>query len=167
MSTLFDTGIDKGADLDGPYRYTLWRRWGGYGHGVNWIMLNPSKADHEVDDPTIKRCIGFTRAWGYNGFVVTNLFAWRDSDPAGLLTAPDPIGPRNDEVILSQAKGASLVICAWGCHGSLNGRSKAVLRMLREAQIDLHCLALTAAADPGHPLYLPRTAVPQKLEVTT
>jgi hypothetical protein len=124
-------------------------------------MLNPSTADHTEDDPTIRRCIGFTRAWGFNGLVVTNLFAWRSTDPGGLKTSPDPIGPRNDDAILGQAKAAALVVCAWGCHGSLLGRSQAVLHLLRDARIDLHCLALTTAADPGHPLYLPASVIPQ------
>lgn len=136
------------------YRYSLVRRWAPQLGDVNFIMLNPSTADAESDDPTIRRCLGYARRWRYGGIVVTNLFAWRATDPAELARAPDPIGPHNDRLLEDAARSARLVVCAWGNHGRLNDRARAVVRLLSFLQpVPLHCLAITGAGQPAHPLY--------------
>jgi hypothetical protein len=162
QQSLFFAGIDSGADISpcGIYRYSLWR---GACHAsgmVNWLMLNPSVADAIKNDPTAHRCIAYTKDWGYGDLVVTNLFALRSTDPDALRNHPDPIGPDNDRYILEYAKKASVVICAWGAHGSLGGRSSAVRRMLADAGITPMCLAMTKGGEPGHPLYLKGNLVP-------
>ncbi len=81
------------------YRYRLDRAWERDDHGlgtVTWVMLNPSTADADVDDPTIRRCIGFSKAWGYNALTVVNLFAWRATSPRDLCAVEDPVGPDNE-----------------------------------------------------------------------
>ena len=121
---------------------------------VNFLMLNPSTADAFQLDPTNRRCVGFAQAWGYGSIVTTNIFAFRSTNPAGLRTAKDPVGPDNDETILTAAKNADLVIAAWGTHGELQGRGEVVRAMLCEAGVELHALKLTKAGHPGHPLYV-------------
>lgn len=81
---------------------------------VNFVMLNPSTADATVDDPTIRRCIGYARAWDYGHLVVTNLFALRATDPRALKSEDDPIGPDNGEYIAAWAGRADLVVVAGG-----------------------------------------------------
>lgn len=147
----------------GRYRYTLTRRVGQAGGVVNFVMLNPSTADAEDDDATIRRCIGFARSWGYGDMVVTNLFAWRSTDPKGLLSAIDPIGPENDYHLANEARLADLIVCAWGTPGKLKGRAAVVLDML--GRIDMpHCLARTKQGQPGHPLYLAGDLKPVPME---
>ena len=100
----------------GTYRWWLRRRFtrGGSEKAVCFLMLNPSTADAERDDPTIRRCMGFARAWGYSVLEVRNLFAWRATHPRELLTATDPTGgPRGDRELRAVAK-ADLVVAAWG-----------------------------------------------------
>lgn len=138
---------------DGRYRYDLGRRWD-EGPRVLWIMLNPSIADADIDDPTIRRCLGFTRAWGYGGLVVVNLFAMRATDPRELYTADDPVGPENDEYLRRHAAGAGLVVAAWGSHGWLHGRDADVRKILDELNVTARCLGHTNAGAPRHPLYL-------------
>ena len=92
--------------------------------------------------------------------VTTNIFAFRSTDPAGLRTAEDAVGPGNDAAIVEAAMGADLVIAAWGTHGELQGRSDVVRGMLREAGISLHVLRLTKAGHPGHPLYVAGDTLP-------
>jgi hypothetical protein len=140
------------AFIDGPYRYTLWRLWDDRPHVV-FIMLNPSTADAQADDPTIRRCMGFARLWGYGGICVVNLFAYRSTDPRALATVLDPVGPRNDEQIDSTIGGADLIVAAWGAHGTIGARS-AVVRALVEKHRPLHHLGLTKNGSPRHPLYL-------------
>lgn len=144
---------------DGIYRYELRRIWGDPTRLVGWIMLNPSTADADLDDPTIRRCVGFAREWGYGGIVVRNLFALRATDPAALKVHPDPVGPENDEWLLAAGQDA-LTICAWGAHGSLRGRGTGVRDLLTAGGAQLHHLGLTKDGSPRHPLYLPRTATP-------
>ena len=145
---------------DRRYRYTLTRVWDTEAPVVNFLMLNPSTADAFVLDPTNRRCVGFASAWGFGSMVTTNLFALRSTDPKGLRTVGDPIGPDNDEAILAAAGAADLVLVAWGNHGTHLDRGERVCELLRVAGIDLHHLRRTRAGHPAHPLYLPGDLVP-------
>lgn len=138
------------------YRYALWRRWATGDDYVLLVALNPSTADHRRDDPTIRRCIGFARDWGYSGLCVANLFAFRATYPRDLFSAEDPVGPRNDQWLRRLSSGASLVVAGWGNHGLHQGRAARVRALLPE----LHCLRLNSGGEPAHPLYLPKHLVP-------
>ena len=140
------------------YRYLLWRRWGA-GPACNFVMLNPSTADEVENDPTVERCERRAREWRYAGLYVTNIFAWRSTDPAYLKAALDPVGPENDTVLIDTAKASKLVICAWGSHGKLVGRSKIVRAIL--SGIPLQALRISPkTGEPWHPLYLPYSLKP-------
>lgn len=127
-----------------------------------FVMLNPSTANHEDDDPTIRRCKGFAERWNFGCLTVVNLFALRSTDPKKLYKYPDPVGPDNDKLIIESAKAAGHIVCAWGTHGALHGRGRKVLRMLEEFK-PVH-LGLTKAGHPKHPLYLKSTTAPQVFE---
>jgi hypothetical protein len=149
----------KGAVLSacGTYRYRLWRRWDPYKARLAWIMLNPSTADAEHDDPTIRRCIGFAKAWGYGGITVLNVWAFRSTDPDKLPGNDDERrGPENDAHLVDVILGSPGVICAWGAH---KGATEAFRRFVqRNPVIDLtalSCLGTTALGHPKHPLYVP------------
>lgn len=164
--SLFESGIDTGAIISGcgTYRYKLWRTWDSGAPTCNFLMLNPSTADHRIDDPTIRRCVGYARSWGHGGIVVTNLFSLRSTDPTALKSAPDPIGPENDGHVVEAASKSALVVAAWGAHGSYRGRSRAVVALLSCRGIAMHCLTRTAAGEPGHPLFLKGDLVPMPME---
>lgn len=156
---LFASRVDRAAwlsdDVEQAYRYMLSRTWGEGRRFVNFVMLNPSTADAEVDDPTIVRCMRRAAGWGFDGLTVTNLFAFRSTDPAGLKKTTDPIGPLNDDVLIAVARDAACVVCGWGAHGGLHDRARAVRKLLESADIPLHHLGLTKGGHPGHPLFLP------------
>lgn len=116
-------GIRRQAVFDpaGRYRYSLRRRWDAAGARVAFVLLNPSTADGRRDDPTIRRCIGFAREWGFGGLEVVNLFACRSTHPGGLRSAQDPVGPENDRFLAAAWDRADRVIVAWGNHGALLG----------------------------------------------
>lgn len=137
----------------GTYRYELARRWS-HGPAVAWIMLNPSTADASVDDPTIRRCIQFSRGWGMGGLVVVNLFALRSTDPAALKTAAWPVGPENDDAIHDAIVRSRAVVAAWGVHGDLRGRADEVREMVAVLGRPLSCLGTTKDGHPRHPLYV-------------
>lgn len=141
---------------DGRYRYRLWRRWDRSRPAIAFCMLNPSTADARRDDPTIRRCIGFARRWGYGGVEVVNIFALRATDPRVLRSARDPIGPRNDAFMLRAAERSPVVI-AWGVHGTLRGRGATALRLFGP-RTRLLVLGRTRSGAPRHPLYLRRDA---------
>lgn len=151
--------MERSATLSAcrTYRYALWRRWG-RGDYAMFIGLNPSTADETNDDPTIRRCIGFARAWGYDALCMANLFAFRATQPADMKKAADPVGPENDQALLYLAAGAGIVVAAWGAHGTFKGRDQSVRRLLP----GLHYLRLTKDGHPGHPLYLPADLKPQR-----
>jgi hypothetical protein len=136
------------------YRYTLTRTWDSTGPTVVFVGLNPSTADAKIDDPTVRRCIGFARSWGFGKLILTNLFAFRSTDPNVLEHVADPIGPKNDQWIASTSEVADLTVVAWGIHGGLQHRDQVVLELLREP----HCLGTTKSGAPRHPLYLPANA---------
>jgi hypothetical protein len=137
------------------YRYTLLREWDLRLRRLLWIMLNPSKATAEIDDPTVAKCQRYARAWGFGSIVVTNLFGWRSTDPKALYSVEDPIGPENDAAIFREVRAASKVICAWGKHGALRDRGAEVLASLRAYGVTPYCLSRNNDGSPGHPLYLP------------
>lgn len=155
MASLFDTETPTGSAVIsecGTYRYRLERSWDtGKPCGV-FVMLNPSVANADLDDPTIRRCVGFARAWGWGRLVVVNLFAYRATDPKELKAAVDPVGPENDRHI-REAVADRPVVCAWGGGGGFVGRDRAVLRLLREAGVEPMCLRLSGGGHPWHPLY--------------
>ena len=131
------------------YRYVLSRRWGD-GPSAMFIGLNPSTADETADDPTIRRCVAYAKAWGYGALCMTNLFAYRATQPTDMLAQDDPIGPENDAHLRRLATDAGVVVAAWGTHGAHLGRDAQVRTLLP----NLHYLRLTKDGHPGHPLYL-------------
>jgi hypothetical protein len=138
------------------YRYALWRQWGDSPDYAAVVGLNPSSADATADDPTIRRCIAFARDWGYGGLCMINLFAFRATRPAALLSAADPVGPENDQWLRFCCATAGVIVAAWGRRGSLLGRDQAVRRLLPPLQV----LRLGKTASPTHPLYLPGSLRP-------
>ena len=145
----------------GAYRYSLSRTWDDDGPRVNFVMLNPSKADEIRNDPTVERCEQRARRLGFGAFEVTNIFAWRDTDPHAMRRATKPVGPENDAMLLTAATRADQVIAAWGVHGAHKDRGAAVARLLDTAGRPLHHLGLTKDGHPRHPLYLPYARQPQ------
>jgi hypothetical protein len=157
---LFETHA-KSALLsrDRVYRYTLWRRWSEGDRYVQFICLNPSTADESVDDPTVRKCVKFARSWGYDALCITNLFAYRATDPRQMKSVADPVGLGNNRRLLQIADDASLIVAAWGRDGVHLHRSAAVRRLLRS--FDLHYLRITLG-EPWHPLYLPDNTKPSR-----
>ncbi len=136
------------------YRYALTREWDSRGKRVLFIMLNPSKATELQNDPTVERCERRARALGFGAFRVTNIFAWRETDPRKMRQAVDPTGPENDAVILDGVDWADVIVAAWGTHGAHLGRGPAVTAVLRSSKRQLHTLGLTKDGHPRHPLYI-------------
>lgn len=189
---LFDSPgyVCTGARIsaDGKYRYRLWREWraatdvghdpkhwrwlgGNDGAGrplgeplaVLFVMLNPSTADGETDDPTIRRCVSFCRAWRYERLEVVNLFAYRATKPADLrafkASGGDLIGWENSTIIGDACRDAGLVVCAWGAHGDLGDNNDHV-ETVRGWMCDKkhYALGFTKSGQPRHPLYVRRLA---------
>lgn len=146
------------------YRYTL-RRSNLQGmfepglHAVAFLLLNPSTATETEDDPTIRRCIGFARAWGFGELVILNVYALRSTDPAGLWTVDDPVGPENDAAIAEVAGQVERVVCGWGKHPRPK-RIERVAELL--AGRDTYALAVNKDGSPKHPLYIARDTDPSR-----
>lgn len=136
------------------YRYALTRVWDETAPRLNFVMLNPSTADERRNDPTVERCERRARTLGYGAFRVTNIFAWRATDPRDLRAAPAPIGPGNDAALRSGAAWADAVIAAWGAHGAHLCRGAEAAALLRAEGAALLHLGLTMAGHPRHPLYV-------------
>lgn len=132
----------------GRYRYELTRTWGDSHRRVCWIMLNPSTADASTDDHTIRKCIGFSKRWGFGGLDVVNLFALRSTDPKELLSATDPIGPDNDTYIMNAVSRCQKTVAAWGAWGVLGGRGHAVSALVPGS---IFALGFTRDMHPRHP----------------
>ncbi|PJE35108.1 hypothetical protein CVM52_18860 [Pseudooceanicola lipolyticus] len=136
------------------YRYSLTRVWDAGGGTVMFVMLNPSKATEVQNDPTVERCERRARALGYGGIRVTNIFAWRETDPKQLRAAAAPVGPDNDAALRDGAAWADRIIAGWGTHGEHMGRGAQVEALLRDTGKPLYHLGLSRAGHPRHPLYI-------------
>ncbi len=179
--------VSSGAILsnDERYRYRLWREWRNHPKPAKWrwwkddagrpvldgagkqlgepesvlfVMLNPSTADGQTDDPTIRKCVGFAQRWGYDRIDVVNLFAYRATDPRALLRLPeadDPFGPRNQEIVKSAAFECGLIVYAWGTHGGHLGQNE-TMRGWIEGSTNKTPRTLGFSKDgyPRHPLML-------------
>lgn len=191
--------LQAGANISpcGKYRYRLWREWRLHPLPAQWdmwteddgspvvdgagkqigapktclfVMLNPSTADGDMDDPTIRRCVGFAKAWGYDRMEVVNLFAYRATKPVQLLAlnhGDDPVGPLNiDAIRTAMAQQVNRIVCAWGANGSHLGQDETVLGWIEDyadfldERPEIVALGLTAEGHPRHPLYLPADAEP-------
>jgi len=153
------SAVTRTAEISpcGKYRYTLLR----WFHPTPWkpcaifVMLNPSTADHRNDDPTIRRCMGFARAWGLGGVKVINLYAYRATKPSELWTADDPVGPENDAWLETEVYTGTVgapVVAAWG----VNAKPERVAQVMALRGFDnLQCLGVTKGGHPRHPLYVP------------
>lgn len=143
------------------YRYALTRTWDETGKRALFVMLNPSTATEVQNDPTVERCERRARTLGFGSFRVTNIFAWRDTDPRNMRAAAEPIGPHNDATLLDSAAWADQIITAWGAHGEHLDRGRTVEKLLRDTQLPLFHLGLTKAGHPKHPLYIAYTEQPR------
>lgn len=151
---------DAIIDPTGMYRYSLWRIWDHNLPKVAFVMLNPSTADHKEDDPTIRRCIGFAKAWGFGSLEVVNLFAYRATNPDELKKCDDPIGTDNDMHIRRAALQTDRIVLAWGTKGGLHGRDRKVKELLSSFTW-VYCLDLSKDGYPKHPLYIKADCEPK------
>jgi hypothetical protein len=160
--------VNKSAIISecGKYRYDLRRSWGdGDGIDVCFVMLNPSTADDEVDDPTIRRCMGFARDMGATSLTVRNLFAYRATDPKELAR----IGPRqatgSDNDRWLRGIDSPIIVAAWGAWVPY-GRDRTVMREIFRGR-PVVALGVTKSGQPRHPLYLPASARPSPYGTST
>lgn len=135
------------------YRYLLWRDAAPDVPMLAIAMLNPSKADHRANDPTIARCHARARAVGAS-LLVWNLFALCETDPARLKRRRAPVGPHNDDAIALALDLAGSTVAGWGVHGAHRGRGSDIAAMARSRGGALECYGTTIAGHPRHPLYL-------------
>lgn len=157
----------------GRYRYNLTRTWapGAAGGGtVLWVMLNPSVADAAIDDPTIRKCVGFAKRWDAGAIAVVNLFAFRATDPVELelwsMRGMDVVGPENGAAI-DQAMGrADRVVFAWGSHRSVGKRGRDLFDRARALGIEPLCIGTTKSGEPRHPLMVSYAVAPTPWSAT-
>ena len=148
-------------DATGQYRYSLCREWNQSAPRIGFVMLNPNRADAILDDPTIRRCVGFARSWDYGSLEVVNLFAYRSPSPKVLKQVADPVGEDNDRALQAFSQRVDRIILAWGNWGTIRGRDRVVLELLNSAP--LYCLGTTKQGQPCHPLYLKANLRPVRL----
>lgn len=137
------------------YRYTLRRKFfEDKPKMINFIMLNPSTATEQFNDPTVARCETMAIQRGFGSMVVTNIFAYRATDPLNMRAMKDgAVGVENDKHIVEIAKEADFVVCAWGNHGNFLERGKRVRELLLRENINMHCIKISGQGQPVHPLY--------------
>lgn len=170
---LFEPSGGASISECGRYRWSLWRRWASSGPVACWVLLNPSTADAELDDPTLRRCMAFSKAAGAAALELVNLFAYRATSPLELVRAAreqlDVVGLENDQAIAAAAARAELVIVGWGIVPTglrkiglpdrVRYRHREVLELLawKAAAYGkrVSCLGHTTGGWPRHPLYVP------------
>ena len=143
------------------YRYQLREIWDASKPLVLWLLMNPSVACTDHSDPTLRKTGTFARAWGYGGQLVGNVHAYRATDKSRLLEVADPVGPKNDRMILKMAAEAKTVVLAYGRPPkALRARGAEVVTLLRLHPGLCH-LRLAQDGTPVHPLYLPSALRPK------
>lgn len=162
--------MNKGATLSDclTYRWTLTRDWA-EGERICWVMLNPSDADHEIDDPTILRCIHFTRSWGYAGFTVVNLYPFRSPNPPRckawatdeeIAEAVQAVLLQNARIVGEHAQSAGVVVAAWGNNPWDDALLTATVEAILKERREIYCLGTTKHGAPKHPMARGQHRVP-------
>lgn len=164
------------------YRYLLWRTWDEHKRVLIFVMLNPSTADGRIDDPTIRKCIGFAKRNGYGGIEVVNLFAYRATYPADLAAAwrhntCKAVGLDNDQYLIDRIGKSGKDVClAWGGHGErYPERVAQVMKIVLRYRTGDHttrdcapqCLGRTSSGQPRHPLMLAYTTKLEAFDTST
>lgn len=149
------------------YRYTLERTWGPKPtRYCMFLMLNPSTADEEKNDPTITRCIDYADRWGYDGLYVGNLYAIRATQPTHMWYAQrggeDIIGPENNMWLRKMARRSEMIIAAWGTPAEPDRVEEIKILLNLTKSTPLHYLKLCNNGMPSHPLYLKKDLAPQR-----
>lgn len=159
QNSLFPAEAERSAEFSPcrTYRYTLRRRWREGNDFVQFIGLNPSKADETTDDNTIRVCTSFAKKWRYDGLIMTNLFAYRATDPRVMKRAENPVGSENDKYLLKVAEKARIIVAVWSIHGKHLGRDESVKKLFPNR---LLCIGRSKEGHPWHPLYKPGNLVP-------
>ena len=155
-ASLFEESSAK-ISGDGLYRYNLIRQWDLDLPRVLFVMLNPSTADGQSDDPTVRRCIGFARTWGFGSIEIVNLFAWRATNPRELAKVEDPVGFLNESSLRIARERSSLVIAAWGADPMVRVGE----RLAIDVFWNMSCLGRTKGGSPRHPLYVAGAQAPE------
>lgn len=140
------------ADIRGEYRYSLTRVWDPTVPNITFVLLNPSTADADQLDPTLRRCVTFAKREGFGGMVIRNLYAFRTKHPEVMLAADDPVGPDNDRIL---ASATGTVVAGWGANAAPARVAEALALLPR-----LHVLGTTKDGHPRHPLYVRADAPP-------
>ena len=140
------------------YRYSLTRAWKLSQKPALFIGLNPSTADENNDDPTIRRCMHYAYEWGFGGLIMLNLFAFRATLPSDLRKSKFPVGQENNQFIVDSQHEAGIVLVAWGNNGNLLNRDQAVLQLISNPM----CLNINNSGQPAHPLYQRKDISPKK-----
>lgn len=159
--------VEKGAILDAEnHRYVLTRIWDQTSPLLCYVMLNPSTADHERNDPTILTCIKFARLWGYGGILVVNLYSFRTSHPRDLyaLDYTQAVGAFNDRYIIEGVEKSDRTIVAWGNHGCWRDRDQEVLEIIR-ARTEPMCFGVTLSGMPLHPMARGKHRIPDDVQL--
>lgn len=140
------------------------------GGRCTFLMLNPSTADQNVNDPTVRRVVQYAKDWGFSDVTVLNLFAYRSTDPDKLLDMglANSIGPKNDRYIEDVVAKSSRIVVAWGRtfqqEEVFRARVRAVVRML--AHKTVLTLGLNDDGSPKHPLYVEKSVVPRPFDAS-
>ena len=140
------------------YRYSLTRDWNLSQKPALFIGLNPSTADENNDDPTIRRCMHYAYEWGFGGLIMLNLFAFRATLPSDLRKSKFPVGQENNQFIVDSQNEAGIVLVAWGNNGNLLNRDQAVMQLISNPM----CLNINNSGQPAHPLYQRKDISPKK-----
>lgn len=143
----------------GKYRYRLERKISDEGDTVMFIGVNPSTADANTDDATVRKWRGFATRWGMQRFIVGNLFAYRATDVNELKTCVDPVGELNEAHLALMMQEVDLVVPCWGSRNKLphqlEWRIHRVRTLMERLGVPVRVFGLTSSGDPKHPLMLP------------
>lgn len=147
--------------LDGDHRYVLRREWDVTGPIAVFVGLNPSTAEADVDDPTVRRCQRFASDWHHGSMVMLNIFAYRATSPDALREEGLDLVGDNEAYLAAIASEADLIIAAWGSSKHVDGYDDRTVDILLGGLTGIvHCLGTTQGGSPRHPLYVPAAQQP-------
>ena len=163
-----DSKVEAFFSPCGKYRHWLTEIWDDAQPTVCFLMMNPSVANLNHSDPTLRRTGNYARSWGYGGQYVVNMLDYRLTDLSTFHGDPkDLISPLCDTSIKFAATVSDFTVLAYGkLPNCLNTRAKEVISFLKFSNngsyADLRYLDLcNDGITPKHPLYLKSNLAPK------
>ncbi|RPF53925.1 DUF1643 domain-containing protein [Aquisalibacillus elongatus] len=156
-----DVEVRAEFDRERRNRYMLECEWDAGKPLVTFVLFNPSIGGVDESDLTLKRCLAYSRRWGYGSMRVVNLYSQVSTKPEELVPPKIEEVELNNFYIKQSVDLADRVIFGWGVRPGNLYRIHEVIQMVPKEK--RYCIYKNKTLEyPKHPSRLKKELEPLK-----